>query len=55
MVHLPQLGEVSGEALKDLKECFLDAYDDNKDGKIEIREVRHVIQFTEKKNRADLD
>lgn len=24
----------------ELKECFMEAYDDNKDGKIEIREVR---------------
>ena len=23
----------------ELKECFMEAYDDNKDGKIEIREV----------------
>jgi hypothetical protein len=27
--------------LKQLKECFMEAYDDNRDGKIEIREVQH--------------
>ena len=25
--------------LAELKQCFLEAYDDNKDGKIDIREV----------------
>ena len=27
--------------LSELKTCFLEAYDDNKDGKIDIREVSH--------------
>ena len=27
--------------LGELKQCFLEAYDDNQDGKIEIREVSH--------------
>jgi Ca2+-binding EF-hand superfamily protein len=26
--------------LVELKECFLEAYDDNQDGRIDIREVR---------------
>lgn len=30
---------VSDSMLAELKECFMEAYDDNKDGKIEIREV----------------
>ena len=29
--------------LGELKECFLEAYDDNQDGKIEIREVGIII------------
>ena len=31
---------VSDAMLAELKECFLEAYDDNQDGKIDIREVR---------------
>ncbi len=31
---------VSESMFQELKECFMEAYDDNKDGKIEIREVR---------------
>ena len=31
---------VSDEMMTELRECFLEAYDDNKDGKIEIREVK---------------
>ncbi|EEC03760.1 calbindin-32, putative [Ixodes scapularis] len=35
----PREGEVVSESmLEELKECFMEAYDDNKDGKIEIRE-----------------
>ena len=30
---------VSDAMLAELKQCFLDAYDDNQDGKIDIREV----------------
>jgi len=30
--------------LEELKSCFMEAYDDNQDGKIDIREVR-VKQF----------
>ena len=31
--------QVSEEGLKELRECFMEAYDDNDDGKIDIREV----------------
>ena len=31
------------ETLTELKACFLEAYDDNKDGKIDIREVSQII------------
>ena len=30
---------VSDAMMTELRQCFLEAYDDNKDGKIEIREV----------------
>ena len=30
---------VSDSMFAELKECFMEAYDDNRDGKIEIREV----------------
>ena len=37
---------VSDAMLAELKECFLEAYDDNQDGKIDIREVRQIyIKF----------
>ena len=29
----------------ELKECFMEAFDDNKDDKIEIREVSRLIEF----------
>ena len=31
------------ETLAELKGCFMEAYDDNKDGKIDIREVGEVV------------
>jgi Ca2+-binding EF-hand superfamily protein len=34
---------VSDAMLGELKQCFLEAYDDNQDGKIEIREVSKNI------------
>ena len=34
-----KLFQVTEETLAELKACFLEAYDDNKDGKIDIREV----------------
>ena len=37
---------VSDAMLAELKECFLEAYDDNQDGKIDIREVIQIyIKF----------
>ena len=36
--------QVSDKELKELKESFMEAYDDNKDGKIEIREVSKTDQ-----------
>jgi Ca2+-binding EF-hand superfamily protein len=33
------LQAVSDAVLAELKQCFLEAYDDNQDGKIDIREV----------------
>lgn len=34
---------VTGATLEKLKSCFMEAYDDNQDGKIEIREVNYSI------------
>ena len=34
---------VSDAMMTELRQCFLEAYDDNKDGKIEIREVVFFI------------
>jgi len=39
--------EVTEEALEELRECFLEAYDDNKDGKIEIRELAQLLPMEE--------
>ena len=36
---------VSDEMMTELRECFLEAYDDNKDGKIEIREVKAFFSY----------
>ena len=36
---------VSDAMMTELKQCFLEAYDDNKDGKIEIREVKNFVSF----------
>ena len=36
---------VSDSMMTELKQCFLEAYDDNKDGKIEIREVVFLVSF----------
>lgn len=33
--------------LAELKECFMEAYDDNKDGKIEIRELAQLLPLEE--------
>ena len=34
---------VSDSMMTELKQCFLEAYDDNNDGKIEIREVVFIV------------
>lgn len=31
--------------LVELKACFMEAYDDNQDGKIDIREVSKIFNF----------
>lgn len=41
-IFLFQSQAVSDAMLAEIKECFMEAYDDNKDGKIDIREVRIV-------------
>uniref|UniRef100_A0A6M2D7X3 Putative calmodulin synganglion overexpressed n=2 Tax=Rhipicephalus microplus TaxID=6941 RepID=A0A6M2D7X3_RHIMP len=38
---------VSESMLEELKECFMEAYDDNKDGKIEIRELAQLLPLEE--------
>lgn len=35
---------VSDAMLAELKQCFMEAYDDNRDGKIDIREVSVAFQ-----------
>merc|ERR1719210_1769305 len=42
-----EVDEVSVEALLELKQCFLEAYDDNNDGKIEIRELAQLLPMEE--------
>ncbi|TRY61319.1 hypothetical protein TCAL_11157 [Tigriopus californicus] len=38
---------VSDVMLLELRECFLEAYDDNQDGKIEIRELAQLLPMEE--------
>ncbi|XP_071523106.1 calbindin-32 isoform X3 [Panulirus ornatus] len=38
---------VSDTMLAELKECFMEAYDDNQDGKIEIRELAQLLPMEE--------
>jgi len=38
---------VSDAMMTELKQCFLEAYDDNKDGKIEIRELAQLLPMEE--------
>ncbi|OQR78475.1 calbindin-32-like, partial [Tropilaelaps mercedesae] len=38
---------VSESMLEELRECFMEAYDDNKDGKIEIRELAQLLPLEE--------
>ncbi|XP_047468558.1 calbindin-32-like isoform X2 [Penaeus chinensis] len=44
---LPSLQSVSDSMLQELKECFMEAYDDNQDGKIEIRELAQLLPMEE--------
>lgn len=44
--HCFNFQAVSDEMLVELKACFMEAYDDNQDGKIDIREVRNYILFS---------
>lgn len=39
-----KLQAVTDEMLTELKACFMEAYDDNQDGKIDIREV-HILTY----------
>lgn len=39
---------VSEGALAEIRQCFMDAYDDNKDGKIEIREVSEMYKIEQR-------
>ncbi|XP_022256596.1 calbindin-32-like isoform X2 [Limulus polyphemus] len=38
---------LSESMLEELKKCFMEAYDDNKDGKIEIRELAQLLPLEE--------
>merc|ERR1719431_408137 len=39
--------EVTEDTLAELKACFMEAYDDNKDGKIDIRELAQLLPMEE--------
>eukprot|EP00091_Calanus_sinicus_P005622 TRINITY_DN16082_c0_g1_i2.p1 TRINITY_DN16082_c0_g1~~TRINITY_DN16082_c0_g1_i2.p1 ORF type:complete len:147 (-),score=52.25 TRINITY_DN16082_c0_g1_i2:298-738(-) len=41
------LEQVTEEILAELKACFLEAYDDNEDGKIDIRELAQLLPMEE--------
>jgi len=41
------ISQVSDKDLKELRESFMEAYDDNKDGKIEIRELAQLLPMEE--------
>ncbi|KAI4468719.1 calbindin [Holotrichia oblita] len=43
--HLITFQAVSDEMLVELKACFMEAYDDNQDGKIDIREVSVTLSL----------
>ena len=47
---------VSDAMMTELKQCFLEAYDDNKDGKIEIREVKNhlSIKYGRRENKQNI-
>lgn len=38
---------LTDEMLTELKSCFLEAYDDNQDGKIDIRELAQLLPMEE--------
>lgn len=38
---------VSDQMLRELRDCFMEAYDDNQDGKIEIRELAQLLPMEE--------
>lgn len=44
-----KLQAVTDEMLTELKACFMEAYDDNQDGKIDIREVCWLINYRDQK------
>lgn len=39
LVYFAHLQTLTDATLEELKACFMEAYDDNQDGKIDIREV----------------
>lgn len=41
------IAQVSAKDLRELRESFMEAYDDNKDGKIEIRELAQLLPMEE--------
>ncbi|XP_022256598.1 calbindin-32-like isoform X3 [Limulus polyphemus] len=44
---IKRYGMLSESMLEELKKCFMEAYDDNKDGKIEIRELAQLLPLEE--------
>lgn len=42
-----KLQALTDEMLNELKSCFLEAYDDNQDGKIDIRELAQLLPMEE--------
>lgn len=45
LIVLILLQAMTDDMLIELKSCFMEAYDDNQDGKIDIREVRNMLTF----------
>lgn len=43
----PNFSQITDEMLTELKSCFLEAYDDNQDGKIDIRELAQLLPMEE--------
>lgn len=44
-LNFPSVQAVTDAMLVELKSCFMEAYDDNQDGKIDIREVSIQIFY----------